>query len=118
MRRILVPSHRERANAADPHHEPDDTVLGDNQVVLFDIGGQYRDYCSDMTRTFFWGEPDEESARIYDVVRRERESASAMVRPGVRFCDIDRCRARYPSRPVTGRTSLTACGPLHWHAGS
>ncbi len=79
------------ANAADPHHEPDDTVLGDNQVVLFDIGGQYRDYCSDMTRTFFWGEPDEESARIFDVVRRANEAAEAMVRPGVRFCDIDRC---------------------------
>lgn len=79
------------ANAADPHHEPDDTVLGDNQVVLFDIGGQYKDYCSDMTRTFFWGEPDEESARIYDVVRKANEAAEAMVRPGVRFCDIDRC---------------------------
>ena len=44
-----------------------------------------------MTRTFFWGEPDEESARIYDVVRRANEAAEAMVRPGVRFCDIDRC---------------------------
>lgn len=79
------------ANAANPHHEPDNTVLGDNQVVLFDIGGQYEGYCSDMTRTFFWGEPDEESRRIYDVVRRANEAAEALVRPGVRFCDLDRC---------------------------
>ena len=78
------------ANAADPHHEPDATALGDNQVVLFDIGGQYQGYCSDMTRTFFWGEPDAESARIYDVVRAANEAAERIVRPGVRFCDIDR----------------------------
>lgn len=78
------------SNAADPHHEPDGTVLGDGQVVLFDIGGQYRGYCSDMTRTFFWGAPDAESARIYDVVRAANEAAERMIRPGVRFCDIDR----------------------------
>lgn len=78
------------ANAANPHHEPDDTRLCDGQVVLFDIGGQYEGYCSDMTRTFFWGEPDEESRRIYDVVRRANEAAEALVVPGVRFCDLDR----------------------------
>ena len=78
------------ANAADPHHEPDGTVLAAGDVVLFDIGGRYRNYCSDMTRTFFWGAPDDESRRIYDIVRRANEAAEAMVRPGVRFCDIDR----------------------------
>lgn len=79
------------AHAADPHHEPDATPLGANEVVLFDIGGRYRGYCSDMTRTYFWGEPDDETRRIYDVVRRANEAAEALVRPGVRFCDIDRC---------------------------
>lgn len=28
------------ANAGDPHHEPDDTVLKRGDVVLFDIGGR------------------------------------------------------------------------------
>ena len=30
------------ANAGDPHHEPDDTVLKRGDVVLFDIGGRHR----------------------------------------------------------------------------
>ena len=77
------------ANAADPHHEPDGTVLRKGDVVLFDIGGRYENYCSDMTRTFFWGEPGEESARIHDIVRRANEAAEALVRPGARFCDLD-----------------------------
>ena len=77
------------ANAADPHHEPDDTRLEPGRVALLDIGGRYRSYCSDMTRTFFLGEPDSESAKVYDAVRRANETAEAMIRPGVRFCDLD-----------------------------
>ena len=78
------------SHAADPHHAPDGTVLRPGQVVLFDIGGRYKGYCSDMTRVFFWGEPDEESRRVYDVVREANERAEAIIRPGMRFCDIDK----------------------------
>ena len=78
------------ANAGDPHHEPDDTALKRGEVVLFDIGGRRCNYCSDMTRTFFWGEPDEETAHIYDIVRRANEAAEALIAPGVRMCDLDR----------------------------
>lgn len=79
------------ANAADPHHVPDDTVLHAGEVALFDIGGRYSNYCSDMTRTFFFGDVDEESKRIYDIVRHANEAAEEIIKPGVRFCDIDRC---------------------------
>ncbi|MCG4849715.1 M24 family metallopeptidase, partial [Streptococcus gordonii] len=41
-------------------------------------------------RTFFWGEPDEETAHIYDIVRRANETAEALIAPGVRMCDLDR----------------------------
>ena len=78
------------ANAANPHHEPDDTPLKPGDVVLFDVGCRLPEgYCSDMTRTFFWGEPSEDSVRIYDIVRAANEAAEAMIKPGVRFCDID-----------------------------
>ena len=79
------------ANAGDPHHEPDGTALQEGQVVLFDIGGRYQRYCSDMTRVFFWGAVDEETRRIYDIVRRANEAAeAAAAQPGVRFRDLDR----------------------------
>ena len=41
-------------NAADPHHMPDETVLHEGEAVLFDVGCKYHEYCSDMTRTFFF----------------------------------------------------------------
>ena len=77
------------ANAADPHHEPDDTVLHTGECVLIDMGCRKDHYCSDMTRTFFCGEPDEEFKKIHDLVRRANEAAESIIRPGVRFCDID-----------------------------
>ena len=40
------------ANAADPHHMPDDTVLKAGDVILFEVGCIKDGYCSDMTRTW------------------------------------------------------------------
>lgn len=77
------------ANAADPHHEPDDTVLKEGDCVLFDMGCVYRGYCSDMTRTFFCKKANPEYTGIHDLVREANEKAESIVRPGVRFCDID-----------------------------
>lgn len=78
------------ANAADPHHEPDDTVLRRGDVVLFDVGCRQEGYCSDMTRAFFWQEVSDHQRAVYECVRRANEAAEALVAPGVRFCDIDR----------------------------
>ena len=78
------------ANAADPHHMPDGTVLKEGDVVLFDVGCRQDEYCSDMTRTFFWGEPTDKQREVYELVRRANEAGRAAVRPGARFCDIDK----------------------------
>lgn len=77
------------ANAADPHHEPDGTVLESGDVVLFDVGCRKDEYCSDMTRTFFFEDADEEQRRVYEIVRQANEAGRKAVRPGARFCDID-----------------------------
>ncbi len=77
------------ANAADPHHEPDDTVLEEGQCVLIDMGCVWERYCSDMTRTFICGRSNPEFERIHDLVREANERAEALIRPGVRLCDID-----------------------------
>lgn len=77
-------------NAADPHHMPDETILKEGDVVLFDVGCRYHRYCSDMTRTFFYkGEPNEVQKKVYNLVRKANETAEEYVKPGVRLCDID-----------------------------
>lgn len=77
------------ANAADPHHEPDSTKLASGDVVLFDVGCRKDEYCSDMTRTFVFGEASDKLREVHDLVRRANEAGRNRVAAGVRFCDID-----------------------------
>lgn len=76
-------------HAADPHHEPDDTVFAKGDMVLFDVGCQRERYCSDMTRTFFTAKPTAHQLDVYDTVRRANEAAEAIIRPGVEFAELD-----------------------------
>ena len=69
------------ANAADPHHEPDGTPLTAGDVVLFDVGCRQGEYCADMTRTFFFGEPTDKQREVYETVRRANEARPARCRP-------------------------------------
>ena len=78
------------ANAADPHHEPDDTRLKEGDCIVIDTGGRYRRYCSDMTRTFFCKSADPKYRAIHDLVRTANEIAESMIRPGVALRDLDK----------------------------
>lgn len=78
------------ANAADPHHMPDDTVLKEGDCVLFDVGCIKDGYCSDMTRTFYYKYADDRCREIYDTVRKANEAAEAVIRPGMLLSEIDK----------------------------
>ncbi|UFH65365.1 Xaa-Pro peptidase family protein [Clostridium cadaveris] len=77
------------ANAADPHHEPDDSKGKTGDSVILDIGCKKNSYCSDMTRTVFLGEPSENAREVYEIVREANMRAIAMIKPGVKFSEID-----------------------------
>lgn len=78
------------ANAADPHHAPDDTALQAGDVVLFDVGCIKDGYCSDMTRSFFFQSADEKSREIYETVRAANEAAIAKIKPGIPLKELDK----------------------------
>ena len=54
------------------------------------MGCKYHGYCSDMTRTVFYKEVSEEAKKVYQLVRKANEAAEAMIKPGVKLCDIDK----------------------------
>jgi len=78
------------ANCAEPHHDNDETRLKKGDAVILDVGLMYNRYCSDMTRTVFFGEATDEEKKVYDIVRRANEAGRAAVRPGVPMCEFDR----------------------------
>ncbi|AAK80732.1 Xaa-Pro dipeptidase [Clostridium acetobutylicum] len=77
-------------NGADPHHMPDDTELNNGDTIVIDMGGVYNNYCSDMTRTFFYKEASKEAKKIYETVKKANEAGKKAVKPGVKLSDIDR----------------------------
>lgn len=77
-------------NAAEPHHLSDVTMPNDNSCVIIDIGCKYKNYCSDMTRSFFIGRPDDEYIKIYNLVLQANLAGIAAVKPGLKLSHIDK----------------------------
>ena len=78
------------ANGANPHHENDASCLKPGDSIIIDMGCKYQGYCSDMTRTVFYKEVSQEAKEVYELVKAANEAAEAMIKPGVRLCDIDK----------------------------
>lgn len=77
------------ANSAVPHHETGDTVLQDNMVVLIDAGCKVNGYCSDITRTAFYGKPSAEFINCYNAVKTANEKAICSITDGTMAKDAD-----------------------------
>ena len=76
-------------NSARPHHDPSDRRLRTGEPVIIDMGAIYQGYCSDMTRTFFLGEPDAKFKEIYSIVHQAQKHAEAGIKAGVRSDEAD-----------------------------
>jgi Xaa-Pro dipeptidase len=76
-------------NASKPHHAPTDRKLGNGDVALFDFGTKYDRYCSDMTRTVFFGEPKDVLKRAYITVKEAQEAGFQCYRDGAPASEAD-----------------------------
>lgn len=90
------------ANGADPHHETDKSTLKEGDSIILDIGCMKDSYCSDMTRTVFYKHVPEKSREVYEIVKEANLRAIATVKPGTRFCDIDKAARDYISQKGYG----------------
>ena len=77
-------------NAASPHHDAGERVIGAGDAIVLDIGGNRDGYSSDTSRTAFVGSPPDEFASLYEVLREAQASACRAVRPGIPASAIDR----------------------------
>src|SRR5579871_5016841 len=62
-------------NSSMPHHESNDQELKAKDIVLIDMGAKVDGYCSDMTRTVFFGTPSQEAKKIYTTVLTSQQMA-------------------------------------------
>jgi Xaa-Pro aminopeptidase len=76
-------------NAALPHAVPTDRIIRTGDPVILDLGSRLGQYCSDMTRTWIAGKPDDRLAEIYRIVREAQREAQAAIRAGLDSVDVD-----------------------------
>jgi len=62
-------------NTANIHHEPGRSKLKMGDIIMFDFGTTVNQYCSDMTRTYFWGTPTTKQKKLYlDVLEAQNRA--------------------------------------------
>lgn len=78
-------------HSAQPHHQPTTKKLEQNMPVLVDIGARADRYCSDMTRTFWFGsKPSEDFVKIEKTVKKAYTAAKRVAfKPQVTAQAID-----------------------------
>lgn len=69
-------------NSALPHYHPGDRIIGENEMVLVDFGAKLAGYHSDMTRTFFTGEPTAKYHEVYHIVLDALHKAENTLKAG------------------------------------
>jgi len=77
------------SNAAVPHHVTGETVLTDNVPILVDMGCKVKGYCSDVTRTAFFGTPSKEFLDCYKAVLKANELAIEKITDGTYTDEAD-----------------------------
>jgi len=84
-------------NSSVPHYQTGETVLGPEsssgrggQFVLLDFGVKFENYCSDMTRTVFFGQPSKKQQNMYEVVLEAQKKAVDYVKSSVKAAEVDK----------------------------
>ena len=90
-------------NAAECHHEPDDTVWNGRDSVLVDMGVKLGGVCSDLTRNVVV-RPSRLYRRVYSVVREANRAAIAAARPGITGSALDKV-----ARDVIAKAGFGKC---------
>lgn len=81
-------------NAASPHHEAGDRVIGENELVLCDFGGTMAGYCSDITRCVVTGEIAPDIADAYAALINAEAAGVTVGVVGAACQDVDRAARR------------------------
>ncbi len=80
-------------NGAYPHHKPTQKIITNDEFVTIDSGCIYKGYCSDLTRTFPLGTPNERLIRAYDTVYQSNYQGILQAKYKMLGQDVDKiCR--------------------------
>ncbi len=79
-------------NTAKIHAMPSNRRLKADEPIMIDVGSKNRllaDYTSDITRSFFFGNPSKEWIKVWNIVKKAQVAAINLIKPGRKARHID-----------------------------
>lgn len=78
-------------NATTLHYITNDSELKDGDLILFDLGAQYKLYNGDISRTFpINGKFTKRQREVYEAVLRVNEEIIRQMKPGINFIELNK----------------------------
>lgn len=106
----FVPIVAAGANAWEIHHQPDQTLLREGDMVIIDLGVRFGGYASDMTRTICLGHATDRMREIHAKVREAQLAAMERIAGGVLAKDADAAAREVIEAAGYGRTFTHGLG--------
>ncbi len=75
-------------NSAIPHHTTSDRKIKKDEIILIDFGAKYKNICSDMTRCFFFGNPNKLVLDTYNIVKNVQIESINKIKSNINGKDI------------------------------
>jgi Xaa-Pro dipeptidase len=76
-------------NGAYPHGIFSEKIIQEGDLVIVDLGAIYKNYRSDITRTFMAGKASDKQTRIYQTVKSAQQKAYETIKQGVLTGEVD-----------------------------
>ncbi|MTI49345.1 MAG: aminopeptidase P family protein [Firmicutes bacterium] len=78
-------------NAVILHYVENKNEAKNDNLILFDLGAEYDNYCADISRTFpVNGKFTERQKQIYNIVLKAMEETISAVKPGLPFTELNK----------------------------
>ena len=72
------------------HYSQNNSKIGDNDLILFDLGAQYKYYASDISRTIpITGKFTERQKQIYNIVLKAQLEVLKIIKPGLPYKELN-----------------------------
>jgi Xaa-Pro aminopeptidase len=93
-----------------PHAHPTSNKLGENELLLIDMGASREGYASDMTRVAHTGAPPKRILKIYKAVLEAQLAALDAVQPGRTTAEVDAAARNVLKRHELDRAFVHSTG--------
>ena len=77
------------------HGKPSEKKIEEGELIIIDMGSNYQQYNSDITRTIMIGKGNEKQKEIFSIVLEAQEKALEFIKPGVKCNEVDTVARNY-----------------------